>query len=86
MEAGNIFLTTEYISVKITSFYIKLAKCSRLNPTLPSSGLPKVQKAGYLIYYQKHNLITKVVTFSNFSECRCHLRSYVKKIEIGLHP
>lgn len=79
MEAGNIFLTTEYISVKVTSFYVELAKCSRLNPTLLSSGLPKIQKACYLIYYQKHNLITKVVTFSNFNEYRCHLRSYVKK-------
>lgn len=80
MEAGNTFPTTEYISVKITSFYLELTTCSRLNPALLSSETPKIQKAYYLIYYQKHNLSTKMVTFSNFSEHRCHLRNFLGSI------
>lgn len=40
MEAGHIFPAPEYNSIKITSFYLELATCSRLNPLL-SSETPK---------------------------------------------
>ena len=47
-EAGNISFIALYISAKITSFYLELITCSKLNSALPSSEIFRSAKCQIL--------------------------------------